>query len=202
MTTAVLNPFSTMATEDLRCADDLIGDILDDVLLVKTNPENASIAGFRARYTAALDNILRGQFDKFESKGLRGEIDDIMAYAEESFGKEVADKLRPDTEKYLERAFRAGQAVRFVPDNIAALWDKPRQEALDWLVKHDRFWIGKVFPEHLSKGFRDTITDGLSRGLGRKDIGRRLRESVLGKQEYYNRIAATSVKGRAWQRCR
>jgi SPP1 gp7 family putative phage head morphogenesis protein len=205
MTMALLTPLSTVATADLCRADDLVGEILGDILLVKANPEGAAIAGFQTRYAGALEKVLHGQFDKFESEGLRGEIDDIMAYAEKTFGKEVADKLRPDTENYLRRAFRAGQALKFVPDNIATLRDKPRQEALDWLVKHDRFWIGKVFPEHLSKDFRDTIVDGLNRGLGRKDIGRRLRESVLGKpglpakQEYYTRIASTSVnRARNW----
>ncbi|MHC5059362.1 MAG: phage portal protein [Planctomycetota bacterium] len=55
--------------------------------------------------------ILRGQFDTFESQGLRGELDAIMAYAERAFGPEVAEKLRPYTERYLRRAFRAGQGV-------------------------------------------------------------------------------------------
>jgi SPP1 gp7 family putative phage head morphogenesis protein len=92
-----------------------------------------------------------------------------------------------------------------VPEKIQTLWDRPRQEALDWLVEHDRFWIGKVFPEHLSDEFRGVIADGLNRGLGRQDIGRRLRDVVMGrpgvpaKQEFYRRIAATSVnRARNW----
>ena len=205
LTATAVSPFSRIETGDLRRADRLVTEILAEALLVKADPEDARLAGFRDRYTSALEKILRGQFDRFEAEGLKGEIDEIMAFAEKSFGAEVAESLRPETERYLRRAFEVGQALRFVPDNIQTLWDKPRQEALDWLVSHDRFWIGKVFPDHLAGDFRDTITEGLNQGLGRKDIGRRLRDMVMGqpgvpgKQEFYTRVAATSVnRARNW----
>ncbi len=205
MTATAMVLLATMSIADLERADRIVGDILGDVLLVKAEPENARIAGFRERYAAALGKVLRGQFDRFESEGLRGEIDDVMAYAEEAFGLEVAEKLLPDTKRYLKRAFRTGQKIGVVPDSVKILWDKPRQEALDWLVEHDRFWIGKVFPEHLSGDFRQAITAGLQEGLGRKDIGRRLRDMVMGtpgvprKLEYYKRIASTTVnRARNW----
>ncbi|MHC5059385.1 MAG: minor capsid protein, partial [Planctomycetota bacterium] len=192
-------------TAELEHAQRLIEDILCDVLLLKAEPEDAHVAGFRERYAAALGKVLRGQFDRFESEGPRGEIDEIMEYAGEAFGPEAAEKLRPDTERYLKRAFRLGQKVGVVPDNVKVLWDKPRKEALDWLVEHDRFWIGKVFPEHLSDDFKGTITAGLEEGLGRKDIGKRLRDMVLGKPgvpaklEYYTRVAGTTVnRARNW----
>jgi SPP1 gp7 family putative phage head morphogenesis protein len=200
-----VSPFSTVETGALRRADRIVAEILAEALLVKAAPEDARLAAFRERYTSALSKVLRGQFERFEAEGLRGEIDEIMAFAEKAFGAEVAERLRPETERYLRRAFRVGQAVQFVPEKIQTLWDKPRQEALDWLVEHDRFWIGKVFPEHLAGDFRDTITEGLTQGLGRRDIGRRLRDMVLGrggvpaKQEYYTRVAATSVnRARNW----
>ena len=205
MTAIVMALLATLGIVDLQRADRLIGEILDDVLFVKAAPEDAQVAGFRERYAAALGKVLRGQFDRFESEGLRGEIDEITEYAGEAFGPKVAEKLLPDTKRYLRRAFRLGQKVGVVPDNVKVLWDKPRQEALDWLVEHDRFWIGKVFPEHLSGDFRQAITVGLEEGLGRKDIGRRLRDMVLGKPgvprklEYYTRVAGTTVnRARNW----
>ena len=201
----VASPLTFVSTDDLHSAGIVIDDILDDVLFIKAQQEDKDVAEFRKKYTAVLEKILKGQFDTFEDKGLRGDVDDIMEYAEKSFGREVADKLKPDTEKYLQRAFRTGQRMDVVPEKIQTLWDRPRREAVDWLVDHDRFWIGKVFPEHLSDGFRDTITEGLKEGLGRKEIGRMLRESVIGapglpgKQEYYTRIASTSVtRARNW----
>ncbi|MHC4253858.1 MAG: phage minor head protein, partial [Planctomycetota bacterium] len=83
--------------------------------------------------------------------------------------------------------------------------DVPRKEAFDWLVEHDGFWIGKVFPNHLANDFRREIATGLSEGLGRKDIAQRLRRMVIGKPgapaklEYYTRVAAASVsRARNW----
>lgn len=72
---------------------------------------------------------------------------------------------------------------------------------MDWLVRHNRFRIGKVFPEHARDSFRDTIVRGLDGGLGRKAIGKRLRDLMAGtrdppgKIELYNRVAAASTRG-------
>jgi len=108
------------------------------------------------------------------------------------------------TRRYLERAFKVGQAVRGVPGNIQMVFDTPRQEAVDWLVKHDRFWLGKVFPEHVSDAFKETIIQGLDEGLGRKAIGKRLRDLMVGtpgapgKLELYNRVAASVSRANNW----
>ena len=200
-----VSPLAFVSTADLQRTDVLIDDILDDVLFIKAKSEEKEIAEFQDRYVAMLEKILKGQFDAFEDKGLRGDIDEIMEYAEKAFGSDVADKLKPDTEKYLQNAFRAGQRMKVVPENIQTLWDKPRRETVDWLIDHDRFWIGKVFPEQLSDDFKTVITEGIEQGLGRRDIGRMLRASVLGtpglpaKQEYYTRIASTNVnRARNW----
>lgn len=111
----------------------------------------------------------------------------------------MAEELEPATRRYLERSFQAGQAIRGVGCTVQTLFDKPRQEAVDWLVRHDRFWIGKVFPEHVRDSFRDTIVHGLDEGLGPRAIGKRLRDFMAGtkeapgKLELYNRVAASSV---------
>jgi SPP1 gp7 family putative phage head morphogenesis protein len=84
-------------------------------------------------------------------------------------------------------------------------WPAKLLHSLTAANSHDRFWIGKVFPEHMREPFRDTIVRGLEEGLGRKAIGKRLRELTLGtpeapgKLELYNRVAASSVtRARNW----
>jgi hypothetical protein len=202
MTAIAMMLLATMTTAELERAEGLVGGILGDVLFVKARSEDTRVAAFRAGYAKALEKVLRARFDEFE---IEGRIDEVMERAGELFGPSVAGKLAPDIERHLKSAFRLGQQVGVVPDKVKTLWDKPRQEALDWLVKHDRFWIGKVFGDHLSGDFRETITAGLNEGLGRKDIGRRLRDMVMGKAgtpakiEYYTRVAATTVnRARNW----
>jgi SPP1 gp7 family putative phage head morphogenesis protein len=201
----LLAMLSALPTRDLARIDGLVGSILDELAVLKAAAQDPRVEGFRRSYVAALEKILRGRFDRLESAGVRGALEEIMAHAERTFGPEAAEELRPYAERYLQRAFRTGQALEAVPDEAQVLWDRPRKEAVDWLVAHDRFWIGKVFPSHLSADFRQTVVDGLKEGLGRKDIAKRLRQVVMGRRgvpaklEYYRRIAAVSVnRARNW----
>ena len=197
MIVAAMLVLSAVSTADLEKAESLIGAIVGDSLFAKA--EDQKVAAFRRRYLSAVSKVLSGQFRSLEESGLEGDIDEVMAYVERSLGPDVAEKVRPHAERYLKQAFRHGQVVEQAPKELREVWDTPRKEAVDWLVEHDRFWIGKVFPSHLSADFRQTITAGLEEGLGRKDIARRLRAMVMGKPgapaklEYYTRIAAANL---------
>ena len=121
MIAVMLSLFAALPTMELKKADELIGEILSEVTLAKAETESAQIVQFRNKYVAALEKILGGQFRRFEAVGLQGDIDRIMASAGEAFGTEVAEKLRPDMDRYLKRAFKVGQAVRVVPESVPAL---------------------------------------------------------------------------------
>ena len=188
---------AAMTTAELQEADGLITEVVDDLRLQK-GPED-DVARFQRLYEKALRAVLEGSIDAVESLNFERELRAVLAEAERILGPELAAELEPATRRYLERAFKAGQAIRGVGRTIQTLFDEPRQEAVDWLVRHDRFWIGKVFPEHVRDSFRDTIVRGLDEGLGRRAIGERLRglmagtREVPGKLELYNRVASASV---------
>jgi len=188
---------AAMTTAELREANGLIAEVVGDIRLRK-GPED-DVARFQRLYEKALRAVLDGRIDAVESLNFERELRTVLAEAERILGPELAAELEPATRRYLERAFKAGQAIRGVGRTIQTLFDKPRQEAVDWLVRHDRFWIGKVFPEHARDSFRDTIVRGLDEGLGRKAIGKRLRDLMAGtkeapgKLELYNRVSAASV---------
>ncbi|MBW2109281.1 MAG: hypothetical protein JRI36_11555, partial [Deltaproteobacteria bacterium] len=154
---------------------------------------------FQKLYAKALRSVLDGRIKAIESLEFDRELRQVMTEAERILGPELAAEMEPATREYLERAFKVGQAVRGVAANVQTLFDKPRQEAIDWLVKHDRFWLGKVFPEHVSDSFKEAIVQGMEEGLGRKAIGKRLRDLMVGtpgapgKIELYNRVAAASI---------
>ena len=186
-----------MTTAELREADGLITEVVEDLHLQK-GPED-DVARFQRLYEKALRAVLDGRTDAVESMDFERELRAVLAEAGRILGPELAAELEPATRRYLERAFKAGQAIRGVGRTVQTLLDKPRQEAVDWLVRHDRFWIGKVFQEHVRDSFRDNIVRGLDEGLGRKAIGKRLRDVMVGtadapgKLELYNRVAAASV---------
>lgn len=188
---------SAMTLAELREADGLIAEVVSDLRLQKGPEEN--VERFQRLYEKALRAVLEGRISSVESLDFERELRTVLAEAERILGPELAAELEPATRRYLERAFKAGQAVRGVGRTIQTLFDKPRQEAVDWLVRHDRFWIGKVFPEQVRDNFRDTIASGIEEGLGRKAIGKRLRDLMVGtgeapgKVELYNRVAAASV---------
>ncbi|MFH0910803.1 MAG: phage portal protein, partial [Planctomycetota bacterium] len=145
---------------------------------------------FRAQYVATLEKVLKGRISAIESLEFEGELKRVMAEAERILGPELAKEMAPATRRYLERAFKAGQALRGVPSSVKVLYDRPRRAAVDWLVGNDRFYLGKVFPEHVRDSFRDTIVRGMEGGLGRKDIGRQLRELMVGTPDAPGKLSA------------
>jgi SPP1 gp7 family putative phage head morphogenesis protein len=193
----MVSGLEALTTVQLREADGLITEIVQD-LRIQKGPED-DVARFQRLYENALRAILDGRIGTVESLDFERQMRAVLAEAERILGPELAAELEPATRRYLERAFKTGQAIRGVGRTVQTLFDKPRQEAVDWLVRHDRFWIGKVFPEHVRDSFRDTIVQGIDEGLGRKAIGKRLRDlmvgtpEVPGKLELYNRVAAASV---------
>ncbi|MBI2192040.1 MAG: minor capsid protein [Planctomycetes bacterium] len=188
---------AAMTAAELREADGLIAEVVSDLRLQKGPEED--VERFQRLYEKALRAVLEGRVSAIESLEFERELRAVLAEAERILGPDLAAELEPATRRYLERAFKAGQAVRGVGRAAQTLFDKPRQETVDWLVRHDRFWIGKVFPEQVRDSFRDTIASGIEEGLGRKAIGKRLRDlmvgtaEVPGKAELYNRVAAASV---------
>jgi len=188
---------AAMTTAELQEADGLIMEIVDD-LGFRKSPET-DVERFQRLYASALRNVLEGRIAAIESLEFDRELGRVMAEAERILGPELAAEMEPVTRRYIERSFDAGQAVRGLAKNIQKAFNGPRPEAVEWLVHHDRFWLGKVFPDHVSESFRDTIVQGLADGLGRKAIGRRLRDLMVGTREVpgkidlYNRVAAASV---------
>jgi hypothetical protein len=159
----------------------------------------SDIERFQRLYGSALEEVLKDRMGSVASLDFEGELRRVLAEAEKILGPELAEELEPAARMYLERALRTGQAVRGIPRAVQTVFDRPRKEAVDWLVKHDRFYLGKVFPSFVRDSFRDTVTQGLEEGLGRKAIGRRIRSLMMGKPgvpgkaELYNRVVAANV---------
>jgi SPP1 gp7 family putative phage head morphogenesis protein len=187
-------------TENLVRADKLITETIGNALLSKAAANE--IEAFQRIYRSALEKVLKSQHAQFEELDLTGDIERLLKAAEKILGKDLAEKFEPEAKKYLFRAFKAGKAMKGIPQGIQTLFDEAHRAALDWMVEHDRFWIGKVFPSHMRESFRETITQGLKDGLGRKEIAKRLRELTFGKHgkiELYNRVASASInRARNW----
>lgn len=203
METATVGLFPSVATPRLAQAERTVGVILSGLFLEKA--DESPIERFQRLYAGALKKVFLGQYETFEEIDLKRDLDEVLQAAEQILGKDLAEELAPETERYLRQAFTTGKALRGVPRAVGTAFGQVHEHAVEWLVDHDRFWIGKVFPEQLRESFRDTIVQGLDEGLGRKAIGKRLRdltfgtEEAPGKLELYNRVAASSVnRARNW----
>jgi hypothetical protein len=186
-----------MSLLDLEEADTVIAAILSDLDLCKAPKSEAE--RYEALYAAALEKVLVRRMGAVESLEFEGELREVLDKAEKILGPGLAKEMEPVTRRYLERAFRAGHAMRGLPGTVQTLFDKPRREAVDWLVEHDGFYLGKVFPEFVREPFRDAIAGGIQEGLGRKDIARRLKDIMAGspdapgKDSAYTRVASVGV---------
>jgi len=196
--------FSGMPTGTLRKAERLVTAILCTLCFSKAAAPD-EFAKFERLYRQALGRVIKSQVAEFAEIDFKAEIADVMQYAQNVFGEKMADKLEPEIKRYLTNAFRLGQTIKYVPEHIQTRFDLKHQLAVDWLVKHDQFWIGKVFPENLSGDFKKIIADGIEEGFGHKAIGEKLSTFMLGergvggKQYLYDRVASTTVsRARNW----
>ncbi len=189
-----LEHMSLLALEE---ADAVISAILSDLDLCKAPRSEAE--RYEALYRNALENVLARRMGAVESLEFEGELREVLDQAEQILGPGLAKEMEPATRRYMERAFRAGHAMRGLPGTVQTLFDKPRKEAVDWLVTHDGFYLGKVFPEFVREPFKEAIAQGIQEGLGRKDIARRLKDIMAGspdapgKDSAYTRVASVGV---------
>ncbi len=144
-----------LATENLLKADRLITGIICDALFTKAAANE--VEQFQRIYRMALEKVLQNQYSQFEELDVTKDLEKLLKSAEKILGEDLANKLKPETKKYLSRAFKAGKSLQGIPQRIQTLFDEAHKGALDWLIEHDRFWLGKVFPSHLRESFKDII---------------------------------------------
>jgi SPP1 gp7 family putative phage head morphogenesis protein len=202
MNTAV-GVFGNLRTDTLKVASLILSEMLVDI--ISKAQKETPLERFERLYREAIGKVLQSQFDRFEQIDVTRQTKEVLDFAEEVFGAETARKLKPEMERYLENAFRLGQKVKYVGEAVQTTFTTKHKAAVDWLVGHDQFWIGKVFPEHLRESFRSEIAAGIEEGLGRKEIGANLQALVMGKpgipgERYlYDRVAGTTVnRARNW----
>ena len=125
MKAAVMMLLAAMSTADLERADAILGEVLDEVMLVKAEPEDARLEKFRALYVKALGKVLRSKFDAFEEAAPVGDLaDDFRAVGpgEQAEGR-VAEQPRalkgkhqvPEILHREGRVFDLGQPARIRP---------------------------------------------------------------------------------------
>jgi len=114
-------------TTELQKADRLLTGILSDILLFSKAGPTDEIAQFEALYSEALGRVLKSQVAEFAKIDITAEIADVMQYAGSVFGEKMAAKLEPEMNRYLSKAFRVGQAIRYVPENIQTSFDLKHQ---------------------------------------------------------------------------
>lgn len=188
--------FKGVSTQELEITDALIARLIKE--LYSSKPGANEIEAYQKLYRKAVEAVIEGQYGEFEEV-ISGNVDDMMNKAHQLFGPEAARKLKPQTVSLLTQAFKAGKAMEGVPDKVKQVFDQAHRAAVDWLIEHDGFWIGKVFPQYVAGPFKETIASGLEAGLGRKTIARQLKNLCLGygempgKTVLYNRVASASV---------
>lgn len=81
-------------------------------------------------------------------------------------------------------------AVGVSVSGVGATLSLADRAAMDAMAGQNLFWIGKLYPEHLSSRITATISrEALARGLGRADVARILRGVVTGE------VAGVAVPG-------
>jgi len=135
---------AAMTTAELREANGLIAEVVGDIRLRK-GPED-DVARFQRLYEKALRAVLDGRIGAVESLNFERELRTVLAEAERILGPELAAELEPATRRYLERAFKVGQAIRGVGRTIQTLLDNPARRPWTGSSDTTASGSGRSFP--------------------------------------------------------
>lgn len=77
--------------------------------------------------------------------------------------------------KYIHGAYSKGKKDVFKAFKHKVSWSQVDDTAVEWLTDHHMYWIGNYYNRQVSDTLASVVAEGMEEGLGRKDIGEKIR---------------------------
>ncbi len=105
--------------------------------------------------------------------------DDLQAMIEilrTEAGSKMAAGMSDDLLDLFGKAYLNGKAHGMSAELLDISFTLPDEKAVTWLLDHNTYWIGNYFDKNLSGAIAQTVSEGITQGLGRDEVGQLLKE--------------------------
>jgi len=95
----------------------------------------------------------------------------ILGILRSESGTKLAEGMRSDLLTLFDRSYKNGKTISVAATGLDVTFSLIDETAVNWLTDHHAYWIGNFFDKQLSGSIATTVTEGMTQGLGRKEIG-------------------------------
>ncbi|MDR1021037.1 MAG: hypothetical protein LBL73_09790 [Synergistaceae bacterium] len=158
-------------------------------------------AQWRKAYTDALKDIFDSIPGELAEDAMKLAEDALLSALGPAFGNSAA--VRGLMKKNIEAAYADSKrewALKTPKDRKSPLLSLPDRRAVEVLTRHNCFWLGERYGEHVGPKVSEIAREALDSGLGRKALAEELRRRLGGvaPEDYrYWDVAASSALVRA-----
>lgn len=195
----------------------LVDGVIDDILCCHDS-SIMKARGTTLPYVKELLQVLLNGWGEASQKAIKKSVSKLNA-VKGILGHEdihnVTELLRETINVAFQKNTAAGVPVLFDKAYIAGKrqivdklglymkWESVDEMAIQWLENHHMYWVDNFYDKHVSAALSRHVSEGMQQGLGRKEIGSRLKSffdtyvGVANKPESYWRGFAANGMNRA-----
>lgn len=111
-----------------------------------------------------------------EGKITSATIDGIMGIIETELKDKFPKIVDGQLTQFFDKAYKKAKRKVFNKLNMLIDWDEMDDAYIEWLDQHHKYWIGSYYDRILSDSLNGFVADGLREGLGREELGARLKD--------------------------
>lgn len=155
-------------------------------------------AAARVAMDEAIKNLLRR-----EGHPVTDDIYDILNIMQGNMDNLFGPVVKAKVGETLLKSYKRAKKSVFGKYNLKMDWSVVDDTAIDWLQNHHMYWIDTYYSKFVSGKIADVVTEGITEGLGRVEVGNKLKEffksypGVKNKPDVYWRGLAANAMNRS-----
>lgn len=149
---------------------------------------------WRRRYVPALKELLKA-IPRSVADAPNGAVDFITAGLADALGPSFgnSDTVR----RYLGDAIKEAYIDAQREWSMKSPWELPDQRAVDVLTRHNCYWLGEHYENHVRGRIAELTQTAINEGVGRGILAERLRDALAGNAEqgyrYWDVVASSAL---------
>lgn len=195
----------------LNTVDEILGCVCDCEIAKagegKPLPfENAMVELLLTEWGGATKSAVKEAIKKLNAgtgEMTAGDVNRILKLIDNGITARMTTSATAKLFELIKGAYSRGKRDVFKKFKKKVVFNQIDTDVISWLSDHHVYWIGNYYNKHVSEGVASVVQDAMSKGLGRKQTGAKLKEffgkysGVRHKPDHYWRGLAANAMSRS-----